>query len=118
MLKIKFANGAEQEYSQAVETEEYYNGSNRRTLTFEIERDKANLETLDELCSEPNCEQLELINTDEEITNIYEKYVLKLQIGIEQKQVAADPPTYEEIIKLKLGKRTYIEQMLHDMGVN
>jgi len=121
-LKIKFVNGTEQTYLSALETEEYYNGSSRRTLTFEIARDAANLEELDALCTEENLAKLELINEEEGITNLFEGYVLKLKVGVEPVLVTAETPeapaAYEERVVLKLGKRTYIEQMLHDMGVN
>ena len=119
-LKIIFSdiNKTEQGYLNCIETEEYYNGASRRTLTFEIARNAANIETLDTLCSaEENCKKLELINEDEGITNIYEDYVLKLKIAVEPVLVDAEKQTYEDRIKLKLGKRTYIEQKLHDLGL-
>lgn len=121
-LKIKFANGSEQEYSSALETEEYWNGSNRRTLTFEIARNTANLENLDKLCTEENLAQLELTNEEIGITNFYNGYVLKLKLGIEQvltnSETPDSPATYEDKIILKLGKRTYIEQQLHNLNIN
>lgn len=116
-LKIKFANGTEQAYLNAIETEEYYNGSSRRTLTFEIARDAANLEELDALCTEANLEKLELINEEEAISNIYDGYVLKLKLGVEQKLADPETNTYEEYVCLKLGKRTYIEEKLHKLGL-
>lgn len=116
-LKIKFVNGKTQVYLNAFETEEYYNGSNRRTLTFEIARDAADLEKLDVLCTEDNLARLELINEEEDITNIYDSYVLKLKLGVEQKLVNADTNTYVDRVILKVGKRTYIEQKLHDLEV-
>ena len=121
-LKLKFADGTEQPYLTALETEEYWNGSSRRTLTFQLARDAANLETLDGLCTEQNLAQLELTNDEMGITNVYEGYVLKLKVGVEPVLVSAETPdapaVYEDRIILKLGKRTYIEQQLHDLGVN
>ena len=121
-LKLKFANGNELTYLTALETEEYWNGSSRRTLTFQLARDAANLETLDGLCTEQNLASLELINDEMGVTNVYEGYVLKLKVGVEPVLVSAETPeaaaVYEDRVVLKLGKRTYIEQQLHDLGVN
>lgn len=117
VLKMKFMNGAEQAYLTALETEEYYNGSSRRTLTFDIAREAANLEELDALCTEENLAKLELINEEEGISNIYDGYVLKLKLGVEQKLANPETNTYEEYVCLKLGKRTYIEEQLHKLGL-
>lgn len=116
-LKIRFANGTEVLYTAAVETEEYFNGASRRTLTFDIARDAIGLDALDALCTEDNCKKLELINEDEGITNIYEGYVLKLKLAVEPVLVDAEKQTYEDRVKLKLGKRTYIEEQLHLLGI-
>ena len=131
-LKVKFADSkkTEIEYLSALETEEYFNGSSRRTLTFEMARDAANVETLDKLCSvENNVARLELINDAVEIkhedgtietttvTNIYDGYVLKLKVGVEPKLVNSETQAYEDRIVLKLGKRTYLEDQLHKLGV-
>lgn len=114
-LIIKFANNVTQEYINAIETEEYYAGSSRRTLTFTIDPSKCNIQDLSDECTEVNCATLELFNTAEQVTNIYEGYVLKLFVGIESRQVSDG--VYEEVVILKLGKRTYIEQRLHELGI-
>lgn len=118
-FKVKFADNTEIAYLFATETEEYFNGASRRTLTFEMARDAYNLEKLDTLCgTENNVATLTLINEDEGVTNIYEGYVLKLKVGVEPILVDAETNTYEDRIVLKMGKRTYIEQQLHDLGIN
>ena len=116
-LKLKFVNGTTLPYLSALETEEYYNGSSRRTLSFEMARTAANLETLDALCSEDNLATLELENEEEGVTNIYTGYVLKLKLAVEPVLVSSETQTFEERIKLKLGKRTYIEEQLHKLGL-
>lgn len=119
-LKVNFAdkNKTEIAYLEAFETEEFYNGGSRRTLTFEMARDAANIETLDQLCGEEgNVVRLELVNEDEGITNIYEDYVLKLKVGVEPKLIDTETQTYEDRIVLKLGKRTYIEDKLHKLDL-
>ena len=116
-LKIKFVNGVEQVYLDAVETEEYFNGSSRRTLTFVIARSAANLEELDALCTEENLAKLELTNEEQSVTHIHEGYVLKLKLGLEQQIFNRETNTYEEYILLKLGKRTYIEEKLYQLGI-
>lgn len=121
MLKLKLTNGKEYEYLKAFETEEFFNGSSRRTLTFEMARTAADLEELDTDCTETNCETIELTNTEMGITNIYDDYVLKLKVGVEPVIIQSESPensaVYEDRIILKLGKRTYIEQQLKDLGV-
>lgn len=117
-LKIIFADKAEVKYLDAIETEEYYNGSSRRVITFYIARDAISLDKLDALCTETNCAKLELSNDDAGITNIYEGYVLKLKVGSESVLTDAEKQTYEDRIVLKLGKRTYIEEKLHELGIN
>lgn len=119
-LKIIFSDTekTEQVYLQALETEEYYNGSSRRTLTFDIARDATNIEALDVLCStEDNVARLELVNEEMGATNFYDGYVLKLKVGVEPKLVDPETQTYEDRVVLKLGKRTYIEQKLHGLGL-
>ena len=118
MLKLKFGNNVEQVYESALETEEYYNGSSRRTLTFEINPEDCNLQELSDLCTEENCELLTLTNDEENITNFFENYVLKLQVGIESKLIDSEQNIYVDKVILKLGKRTYIEQKLHELGIN
>lgn len=119
-LKIIFSDTekTEQGYLQALETEEYYNGSSRRTLTFDIARDEANIEALDILCSaEDNVARLELVNEDMGATNFYDGYVLKLKVGVEPKLIDPETQTYEDRVVLKLGKRTFIEEKLHGLGL-
>lgn len=118
-LKIKFADNTEVEYLNAIETEGYWNGSSRRTLTFEIARTAANVDTLDTLCTEANLASLALTNTEDEITNTYDGYVLKLKCGVEPVLIQAETPNapaaYENRIVLRLGKRTYIEEQLNTL---
>ena len=116
-LKIKFANKTQVAYLNAIETEEYFNGASRRTLTFDIARDAVGLDALDALCTEGNCARIELFNEDEGITNICEGYVLKLKLAVEPVLADAEKQAYEDRVKLKLGKRTFIEEKLHALGL-
>ena len=120
-LNFKFVDGMTYEYLSVLETEEFWNGSNRRTLSFEMDRAAANIEILDSLCTEENCATLELINTESGVTNIYDGYVLKLKVGVEPVCIQAETPdtpaVYEDRIMLKLGRRTYIEEQLHKLEV-
>ena len=119
----KFANNQQVEYIDAIETEEFYAGASRRTLTFYCPSDAISIDILNSILSnEENCMTITLTNPDEGITNIYEYYVLKLKVGIES--VLVEPATpdrpavYEDELVFKLGRRTYIEQSLHDLGIN
>lgn len=135
-MKIRFKNGKEIDYINAIETEEYFNGSNRRTLTFECDVNSVSVDELNNtLSSEENVSEITL--TSEQIAmllpegeelmqsqplqNIYNGYVLKLKCGIESKLVSTETTetqaVYEDRIIFKLGKRTYIEEQLHKLGL-
>lgn len=119
-MNIKFLNGTTFKYLNAIETEEYFNGASRRTLTFECEVGVISVDELNTLLSnEKNTASIELSNG--EVTNIYEGYVLKLKCGIETKLVQSETPdtpaVYEDRLVFKLGKRTYIEEQLHKLGL-
>lgn len=129
MLKIKIAN-TEIEYLSAVETEEFYNGSSRRTLTLTCAPDAASLDALNALLTEEHLASIALTNdsagTDEKgnaltVTNVYDGYVLKLSCGIRSELVQTETPdraaVYEDRLVFKLGKRTYIEEQLHKLGL-
>lgn len=135
-MKIRFKNGKEIDYINAIETEEYFNGSNRRTLTFECDVNSVSVDELNNtLSSEENVNELTLINEplsmllpegeelmqSQPLQNIYNGYVLKLKCGIESKLVSTETTetqaVYEDRIIFKLGKRTYIEEQLHRLGL-
>lgn len=129
MLKIKIAN-TEFEYLNALETEEFFNGSSRRTLTITCAPDATSLDALNALLTEENLASVTLVNTsagtDEEgnaltVTNVYDGYVLKLSCGIRNELVQTETPdraaVYEDRLVFKLGKRTYIEEQLHKLGL-
>lgn len=122
MFKIKFTNNKEFEYLEAFETEEFYNGSNRRTLTVHCTENAVDLSKLNAILSdEENLVNLVLINTDINAENIYSNYVLKLEIGVKNKKTANETPDipaiYENRLIFKLGQRTYIEQQLKKLGI-
>lgn len=119
-MNIEFLNGKIFEYLNAIETEEYFNGASRRTLTFECEVGVISVDELNTLLSdEANTATITLTNGD--VTNIYEGYVLKLKCGVENKliqpETAETPAFYEDRLVFKLGKRTYIEEQLYKLGL-
>ena len=121
-MNIKFLNGTEFEYIDAVETEEYFNGSNRRTITFECKADAISIDTLNSVLNdEDNTKSITLENAEENVTNIYDGYVLKLKCGVENREVKSETPdmpaVYADRLVFKLGKRTYIEEQLKKLGV-
>lgn len=121
MLLVKIAD-KEFEYLDAVETEEYYNGASRRTLTFNCAANAIGLDELNALLIEDNLTTITLHNAEDDITNFHEGYVLKLSVGLQNYLVNAEtldaPAVYEDRIVFKLGKRTYIEEQLHRLGVS
>ena len=135
-MNIKFLNGTSFEYLDALETEEYYNGASRRTLTFECAVGAISVDELNRVLSnEANTKSITLTgdevailneqgNPTGEITravNIYDGYVLKLKCGIENKLIQAETPeqvaAYADRLIFKLGKRTYIEEQLKNLGL-
>ncbi len=121
-MKIKFANGKEIEHLDALETEEFWGGSNRRTLTFTCERDAVSVDELSGILSDSkNTASLTLTNEEMGTSNVYEGYTLKLKVGIEQVIQAADSPENPEQrverLIFKLGKPTYIETQLAKLGL-
>lgn len=53
-MNIKFENGTMVDYLIAVETEEYYNGANRRTLTLECDKNAISVDELNMVLSDEN----------------------------------------------------------------
>lgn len=121
-MVIKFANGTNFEYLKALETEEYFNGASRRTLTFECKADAISIDELNAvLSSEANTQSIVLTNEEENTTSIDDGYVLKLRCGIESRLIQKETPetaaVYEDRLIFKLGKRTYIEEQLKNLGL-
>lgn len=119
-MNIKFTNGTNFEYFNALETEEFYNGASRRTLTFECAVSVISVDELNAILNnETNTQAVEL--SSGEVTNIYDGYVLKLKCGIENKLIQTETSeqaaVYEDRLVFKLGKRTYIEEQLHRLGL-
>ena len=109
MLKVKIGE-KEFEYLTSLETEEYYNGSSRRTLTVNCPSDAIGLDELNALLTEENLAEIVMTNTEgisvykdvlaeneegemvptgeqefdhfDPIVNYFDGYVLKLSCGI------------------------------------
>lgn len=130
-MKAIFENGAEVTYLDAIETEEFWGGSSRRTLTFTCAPDAVSIDALNTILSDPaNTGTLALVGaivTMEEkdggavtvetpVTNLYEGYTLKLAVGIDKLQVQPETPdsaaVYADRLVFKLGRPTFIEQQL------
>lgn len=113
-------------YESCLEQEEFYNGSNRRVLTFVCEREAIAVEDLYTLLSdEDNLERIECRADDTGVINVYQKYPLMIGIGIEpyavtqyDEETGTDKTVYVDKLVWKVGKRTYIEQRLHDLGLD
>ncbi len=113
---IKFSNNKEFEYLKAIETEEYFNGSNRRTLTFEFNPKLVDISELNSIASDE--ENVKIITlTNKEITNIYEEYILRLKIEIDQKYDTEKitQTDLDDVLILKLGKLTPVEKALREV---
>ncbi len=121
MLKAKFVNEAEIVYLDALETEEFFNGASRRTLTFTCAPDAMSVDALNALLTAPNLASLTLTNAENNVSNVYDGYVLKLACGLQQvctaAETSASPAVYEDRLIFKLGKRTYMEEQLHRLAL-
>ena len=135
-MKAIFGNGAEVTYLNAIETEETWGGSSRRTLTFTCTPDAVSIDALNAVLSDSaNTETLELqgaittqvdqdgkvVETQVPVTNIYEGYTMKLAVGIDKVLVQPESPdsaaVYADRLVFKLGRPTFIEQQLAALGI-
>lgn len=136
-MKAVFGNGAEVTYLDAIETEEYWGGSSRRTLTFACAADAISVDALNTILSDTaNTETLALHGTipterqdadgqtvvaETPVTNIYEGYTMKLKVGVEKELTQHESPqsaaVYTDRLVFKLGRPTYIEQQLAALGL-
>lgn len=121
-MTIKFTNGKAMPYIEAFEGEEYFNGTNRRVLTVYCKKNTISVDELNDiLTDEKNTAEITLSNEEMGVSNVYDGYVLKLKVGMEQYFVSGETPeapaVYEDRIVFKLGKRTYIEEQLKRLGL-
>lgn len=120
MLKIKIAE-TEIPYLNAFETEEFFNGASRRTLTVTCAPDAISVDALNAMLTEDNLASISMTETETGTTNVYDGYVLKLSCGIKSELVQPETPdsaaVYADRLVFKMGKRTYIEEQLHKLGL-
>lgn len=121
-MKATFENGASVEYLRALETEEYWGGSNRRTLTFTCAANAASVDALNGLLGDAdNVQTLALENEELGVTNCYEGYTMKLKVGVEreleQPESPDSPAVYVDRLVFKLGQPTFIERQLAKLGI-
>ncbi len=114
MFTAAFANGTTMPYIRAEETEEYWGGSSRRTLTFECTGGSQNLDTIHALLSdESNTSTITINNGETDAQGVYSGYVLPLEISVKPVLVSSETEEagaqYEDRLFIKLGKRTYTE---------
>lgn len=121
-MKATLVNGFNWPYLSALETEEYYNGSNRRTMTLTIDPATTGVDALAAQLTEANLSTLVLTSDDGTISNSYTGYVLPLSCGLQsvlkQAETPETPAVYEQKLIVKLGRRTYIEEQLHKLGIS
>ena len=130
MMKVVFGSGTEVTYLHAIETEEFWGGSSRRTLTFTCAPDAVSIDALNMILSDTaNTETLALHGaidnpdgTQQAITTLYEDYPMKLAVGIDKVLVQPESPesaaVYADKLVFKLGRPTFIEQQLAALGIS
>ena len=134
-MVIKLANDTSFEYLSCIDDEEFYNGSSRRTLTFKCEVGVISVDELNAiLLNEDNSKTIELTGDPEAQyddngeflgyhipKSIHDGYVLKLDVGIKPVLVTPESPeapaVYKDRLVFKLGRRTFLEQAIKDLGI-
>lgn len=123
MMKVKFANGRELEYTEARDEPIFFDGASRRALTIYFDADKTFLDAIDELASaKENLKTMVFTNDDnptQVITNLYENYIYKLKVSKEPVVSGEDRETLQPImvekVILQLGRATPTELMLEKL---
>lgn len=120
-MRLFKIGGVEFEYIDVREREEKYNGEDRRTLTVYCMPGVIGMDVLNAMLTEQNLASITLENTDTGAVAIHEGYVLKLACGIHSEKIQDETPNspalYEDRLVFKIGRRTYIEQKLHELGL-
>lgn len=82
-MNLQFANGLIIAYESAIETEEYINGSNRRTITFDCKPKAISVDEINTiLSSKDNTQTLKIVNEKNETLSVYDEYTIKISCGI------------------------------------
>ena len=108
-LNIQFADGTAVAYRAAEEGPAFWDGADRRQLRVEFAVGTIGVDALSALCTEGNTAHLVLTNEEMAVTNAYDGYVIKTACGIEPKLTDAEAGVYEDVIVLKLCRRTVKE---------
>ena len=128
-MRVIFGNNAEVTYLDAIETEEFWGGSSRRTLKFTCAADAVSIDALNAILSDTaNTETLALQGAvvtpegkEQAVTNLYEGYTMKLSVGIDSVLVQPESPdsaaVYADRLVFTLGRPTFIEQQLAKLGL-
>lgn len=121
-MKVIFTNGKEVNYIEAIETSAFYENANRRMLEFKLEKDAISLSELNEILSnEENLTRLHLVNEEENAENYYDDYQIKMELSVRTIPTGEFDESGEEIkaerVIFKLGKLTYIEKKLKELGL-
>lgn len=120
-MNIKFTNGTNFEYLNALETSTFYDNANRRMLEISMAKDIITLDELNTILSDSaNTTQIHLTNEELGIENIYDNYEIKMELAVKPVENGIDEngeTIKEERIVFKLGKLTTIEKQLKALGV-
>lgn len=121
MLKVMLKNGLTFEYIGAEMMDEYYNGIARRTMSIICPADAISVDKLNSELIENNLVSIDLVDEENETVDTYEGYVIKLECGIKYKLIVEETPDYPAVyadrLVIKLGRRTYMEDMLNKLGM-
>lgn len=124
MYTITFANGTTWQHDEAIETGEFYDGAQRRTLSVRL-IDPLSLDEVQNTLRDPqNTASVTLACYEDETLiaeTIYERYEIKIEIAQRPVVVGVNEETGEEMkeerISFKLGRLTPIEIKLAALGL-
>lgn len=123
-MYVKFADGTELPYIEAMEGPEYYDNAQRRVLRLQIDPAVTTLDAVNALASDPDkLASLTLVNDDQNpaLTSVYDNYGIKISLSLEPVTIGEDKDTGATIraerISLALGRYTPIELQLMRLGI-
>lgn len=114
-MKIKLTDNTEMLPILVTGGPRYIQGANRDTLSF-VFPDWTALAYLDEMFTAENCENITIVNDEDNSENIYKGYTIRVELTKSSVEVGPATPdaeaTYEDRVTVTMAQRTYAENQL------
>lgn len=119
-MKVKFKDNTELEVIQVLGESIYFQGNNRDSLEFIIEKGTKTIEELDEMFSDLNKTEKITLSSGEE-AYVHDGYILKQSISLAPVIIAPATSETQEVtedrITVTMCQETYIERQLRRLGI-